>query len=111
MLIKTRIVRLGNSKGIRIPKPLLDAAQLPEEVDLHAERGRLIVEAAHRARSGWAEAAKKMHTRVDDALLGEPTPTKFDREGWEWPEQDDAQAFHGASMASIPPVPTGSSCR
>jgi antitoxin MazE len=84
MLTKTRIVRIGNSKGIRIPKTLLDEAELPEEVELHAERGRLIVQAAHHARSGWAEAAKKMHTRGDDALLDEPTPTKFDREGWEW---------------------------
>jgi antitoxin MazE len=84
MLTKTRIVRIGNSKGIRIPKTLLDEAELPEEVELHAERGRLIVQAAQHARSGWAEAAKKMHSRGDDALLDEPTPTKFDREGWEW---------------------------
>jgi antitoxin MazE len=84
MLTKTRIVRIGKSKGIRIPETLLDEAELPEEVELHAERGRLIVQAAQRARSGWAEAAKRMHTREDDALLDEPTPTKFDREGWEW---------------------------
>jgi antitoxin MazE len=76
------IVRVGNSKGIRIPKTLPDEAELPEEVELHAERGRIIVRAARHARSDWSEAAKGMHARGDDALLDEPTPTKYDREGW-----------------------------
>lgn len=84
MVTKTRIVRIGNSQGIRIPKTLLDEAALPEEVELHAERGRLIVRAARQVRSGWAEAAKRMHTRDDDVRIDEPTRTKFEGEGWEW---------------------------
>lgn len=84
MTTKTRIVRIGNSRGIRIPKTLLDEAELPEEVELHAEPGKLVVQAVRRARSGWAEAAKRMHARKDDQLLDEPTATKFDREEWEW---------------------------
>jgi antitoxin MazE len=81
---KTRIVRIGNSRGIRIPKTLLDEADLPEEVDLHAQPGRLIIQAARRPRSGWAAAAKRMRARGDDGLLDESTVTKFDREGWKW---------------------------
>jgi antitoxin MazE len=84
MSSKTRVVRICDSRGIRIPKTLLDEAELPEEVELHAERGRFIVQAAHQARSGWAEAAKRMHTRGDDVLLDEPASTQFDREGWRW---------------------------
>jgi antitoxin MazE len=84
MSTKTRIVRIGNSRGIRIPKTLLDEAELPEEVELHAEPGRLVVQAAHHPRSGWAEAAKRMHARGDDQLLDESTPTRFDDEAWEW---------------------------
>jgi antitoxin MazE len=84
MATKTRIVQIGNSQGIRIPKTLLDQAELPEEVELRAERGRLIVQAAHRPRAGWAEAAKQMHAAGDDVLLDEPTDTKFDDEGWKW---------------------------
>jgi antitoxin MazE len=82
---KTRIVRVGNSRGIRIPKALLDEAALPEEVELHAEPGRLVVQAVRRARSGWAAAAKRMRARGDDRLLDEPTSTRFDQEEWEWP--------------------------
>jgi antitoxin MazE len=84
MLTRTRIVRIGNSRGIRIPKTLLEEAGLPEEVELHAEPGRLVVQAAHRARSGWADAAKRMHIRGDDKLLDESIATQFDREEWEW---------------------------
>ena len=81
---KTRIVRIGNSRGIRIPKTLLDEAELPEEVELHAEPGRLIVQAVRHPRSGWSAAARRMRTRGDDRLLDESTSTNFDGEEWEW---------------------------
>ncbi len=84
MTIKTRIVRIGNSRGIRIPKTLLEEADLPDEVELHAQPGRLVVQAARHPRAGWAAAAKRMRARGDDQLLDEPTSTKFDREEWEW---------------------------
>jgi antitoxin MazE len=81
---RTRIVRIGNSRGIRIPKTLLDEADLPEEVELYAEPGRLVVQAARRPRSGWAAAAKRMRAHGEDVLLDEWTATKFDREEWDW---------------------------
>jgi len=80
----TRIVRIGNSRGIRVPKLLLEQAQLPEEVDVHAEPGRLVIRASRRARDGWADAARAMHVRGDDRLLDPPTATRFDAEDWEW---------------------------
>ena len=85
MATKTRIVRIGNSRGIRIPKTLLDEADLRDEVELHAQPGRLVVRAARRPRCGWAAAAKRMRARGDDALLDESIATKFDREDWKWP--------------------------
>ena len=84
MITKTRIVRIGNSRGIRVPKVLLEQAQLPEEVELQAERGRLVVRAARGPRAGWAEAAKTMHARGDDQLLDAPTSTRFDDKDWQW---------------------------
>jgi antitoxin MazE len=84
MTAKTRIVRIGNSRGIRIPKTLLDEAHLPEEVEVHAQPGRLVVQAARHPRSGWAAAAKRMRTHGDDRLLDESTSTTFDREDWKW---------------------------
>jgi antitoxin MazE len=84
MTARTRIVRIGNSRGIRVPKALLDQAQLPEDVELQAEPGRLIVRAAREPRAGWAEAAQVMRARNDDQLTLEPSGTRFDREEWEW---------------------------
>ena len=84
MPTKTRIVRIGNSRGIRIPKTLLDEADLPEEVELHAQPDRLVVQAARHRRSGWAAAASHMRARGDDRLLDESPFTMFDREEWEW---------------------------
>jgi len=82
--VKARIVRVGNSRGIRIPKPLRDQAGLAEDVELHAEPGRIVIEAVRQPRAGWAEAARRMAERGDDRPLDAPTPTRFDDEEWEW---------------------------
>ena len=71
--MKTRIIRIGNSRGFRVPKVLLDQAQLPEEVEVHAARGRLVIQAARGPRFGWAEEAKVMRARGEDRLLDEHT--------------------------------------
>ena len=84
MIAKTRIVQIGNSKGIRVPKALLEQAQLPDEIELQAEHGRLIVRAAQGPRAGWADAAKAMHALGDDQLLDATTSTKFDEKEWRW---------------------------
>jgi antitoxin MazE len=84
MTTKTRIVRIGNSRGIRIPKVLLDQAQLPDDVELHAEPGRLVVQGTRRPRAGWAQAARAMSAAGHDGMLDEPTVTRFDLEEWEW---------------------------
>jgi len=81
--VKARIVAIGNSQGVRIPKPLLEHAGLGGEVELHAESGRIVIAAARRARAGWAEAAAQLHSRGEDGLLETPTPA-FDAEEWEW---------------------------
>jgi antitoxin MazE len=84
MATTARIVRIGNSRGIRIPKALLEQAQLSEQVELRAEPGQLVVRAARRSRAGWAEAAAEMHQRGDDRPLAGPASTRFDAEEWEW---------------------------
>jgi antitoxin MazE len=84
MTTKRRIIRIGNSRGIRVPKVLIEKAQLPEEVEVRAEPGRLVVEGVRRARAGWAAAAKAMHDHGDDELLDAPAATRFDRQQWHW---------------------------
>jgi len=82
--LKARIVRIGNSRGVRLPKALIEQANLPEEVELHAAPGRIVVQAVRRPRAGWADAARQMRARGEDRLLDAPSPTRFDEQEWEW---------------------------
>ena len=67
--MRTRLVRIGNSRGVRLPKPLIDQAGLTDEVDIRVEGSAIIIERAAAPREGWAEAAKEMHARGEDGLL------------------------------------------
>ncbi|MGH7562030.1 MAG: AbrB/MazE/SpoVT family DNA-binding domain-containing protein [Gemmatimonadales bacterium] len=82
--MKARIVRIGNSRGVRLPKPLIEQAGLGEEVELHVQEGAIVIKAAGRARAGWAEAARQLVGEGEGGLLDEPTPTKFDETDWHW---------------------------
>jgi antitoxin MazE len=82
--MKARLVRIGNSRGVRLPKPVIEEAGLSDEVELRVRDGAVVITGASPPRSGWAEAARRMHTRGDDQLLDEPTPTRFDDEAWRW---------------------------
>ncbi len=84
--MRVRIVRIGNSQGIRIPKPILEAAELKDEVELEVQDGRLIIEAVGRPRTGWDESFRSMAERGDDRLLdAEAAETSsWDEDEWEW---------------------------
>lgn len=84
--MKTRIVQIGNSKGVRIPKLLLEQTGLDGEVEIRAERNSLVIRPVKRARAGWAAAFREMARRGDDALLDSPLPTlsSWDEDEWEW---------------------------
>ena len=82
--MKTRIVRIGNSRGVRLPKTLIEHAGLPEEVELVAEPGRIVVNAIRRRRAGWAEAAQRMRQQEEDHPIDAPSPTRFDKDEWVW---------------------------
>jgi antitoxin MazE len=82
--MRANVVRIGNSRGLRLPKPILEQCGIGELVDLVVEDGRLIVTPLRRPREGWAEAAQTAAARGDDQLLDPETPTTFDRTAWEW---------------------------
>lgn len=82
--MKTRLVRIGNSRGVRIPKPLLQQAGLEDEVHLRVVEGGIVIEAAKAPRAGWAEAAARAHEHEDDVLLDSAATTRFDDTEWVW---------------------------
>jgi antitoxin MazE len=82
--MKTRIVRLGNSCGIRIPKALLEQAGLHGEVDVSARGDSLVIRPARAARFGWEDAFREMARRGADALLDDVAPSLSGWDGGEW---------------------------
>ena len=86
MAVKTRVIKIGNSQGIRIPKLLLDQSGLEGEVELSVERDQLVVRPVRRSRHGWDEQFRMMAESGDDRLLDEEalSLTQWDAGEWEW---------------------------
>ena len=84
--MKAAVVRIGNSRGVRIPKALLEQCRFRDTVELEVEDGRLVIRSAEQVRSGWDEAFRRMADKGDDALLDRDSlaPTRWDESEWEW---------------------------
>jgi antitoxin MazE len=86
--MKVKVVKIGNSKGIRIPKVLLRQTGIDEEVNLEVKENQIILEPIkHPVRSGWNSAFAKIAEIGDDKLLDEQSlvnQSSFDESDWEW---------------------------
>ena len=83
-VIKTRIVKIGNSQGIRIPKLLLEQSGIHEEVEIEVQGDCLTIRTAQRCRAGWDSAFAAMAENQDDVLLDDVSTTDWDNSEWEW---------------------------
>ncbi|MBE9099248.1 AbrB/MazE/SpoVT family DNA-binding domain-containing protein [Vacuolonema iberomarrocanum] len=82
--IRSHIVKIGNSQGIRIPKPLLEQSGIKGEVEIELQDGGLMVRPVQHPRQGWEEAFSAMSASGDDRLLDAETTTAWDEVEWEW---------------------------
>jgi antitoxin MazE len=82
--MKARVIRIGNSRGIRLPKAILQEAGLEDEVEIRVRGGSIVITPAKHRRAGWAEAAARLAQLEGTALLDDYMPTRFDEEEWEW---------------------------
>ena len=85
-IIRARVVKIGNSQGIRIPKLLLEQASLGEEVELEVGQEQIVIRPVQRPRHDWDEAFQMMAGQGDDELLDADllVPGAWDEEEWEW---------------------------
>jgi antitoxin MazE len=66
----TEIRRVGNSRGIIIPKPMLKQAGLEKEAEITLERGAIVLRRPRRnPRQGWAEASRRIAEAGEDKLI------------------------------------------
>jgi antitoxin MazE len=82
--MRTRIVRIGNSQGVRIAKHLLDQTGLREEVEIEAEGNHLVIRPLAGPRAGWKEAFQAMAQAGDDERLDDFVANRWDAEEWQW---------------------------
>lgn len=84
--MKTNIIRIGNSQGIRIPKILLEQSRLGTEVELEVENEMIVIRPAARTRAGWGEKFRLMSENGDDQMIDEDLSgqTVWDKDEWEW---------------------------
>jgi len=83
--MRTELVRIGNSRGIRIPKPIIEQCGLGESVEVRVENDCLIISAERRPRQGWGDAFRASgHSAHDELMLESTESNEFDRKEWRW---------------------------
>lgn len=85
-VMHTRVVKIGNSQGIRIPKVIVEQFNLIDEIELLSNDGMLVIRPAFHPRAGWDEQFQQMAENGDDTLLDAEVPslTTWDEEEWVW---------------------------
>jgi antitoxin MazE len=84
-VIKTRLVKIGNSHGVRIPKLILDQLNLSADVELEIQGDQLIIRSGTHARADWADHFRKMAQHGDDRLLDpDINTTEWEATEWQW---------------------------
>lgn len=85
--MKSHLIKIGNSRGVRLPKAVIEQVGLHDEIELEVRADEVAIRPAKKKpREGWAESFQAMAAAGDDALIDGPLPslTKFDEEEWEW---------------------------
>lgn len=67
--MEVSVIKIGNSKGIRLSKTLLDGYNIKDTVDLIMDKGQIIIKPISKPRKGWEKAFEKMAKSGDDNLL------------------------------------------
>jgi len=85
-VIKTRIIKIGNSQGVRIPKLLLDQLGFGTDVEIAVQQNNLVIRPLQHPRYGWEEQFRAMADQGDDQLVDGDIASlsTWDDEEWEW---------------------------
>jgi len=83
--VRVEIISIGNSKGLRIPKAILEQCGMKKTVDLRVEDHTLLITPYEEAREGWDKAFQQMAKNGDDGLLdADYSLHSWDAEEWQW---------------------------
>jgi antitoxin MazE len=84
--MRARVIKIGNSQGLRIPKPLLLQTGIMDDVEIEVDKNQIIIRPVKNAREGWDNAFKMMGENGDDELLLDEKSISYswDEEEWQW---------------------------
>ena len=84
--MKANIIHIGNSLGIRIPKPVIKQCGFENEVELEVHEHKLIIRTTHQPRRNWDDDFARMaHNKDDEPIISIAEPTsQWDEQEWEW---------------------------
>lgn len=81
--MKVGIISVGNSKGIRIPKAILEQCSFNKEAELEVQGNTLLIKPVRKVREGWDKSFQLMHERREDSLVINDT-IDIEMDSWEW---------------------------
>lgn len=85
--MKTKLIRIGNSQGVRIPKPMIEECGLSEEIEMILRDNEIVLRSAGETRKEWDEAFEEMSRQGDGRLLDQKDiecPGEWDETEWRW---------------------------
>ena len=85
--MKTKLIRIGNSQGVRIPKPVIEEIGLSKEIEMILKDNQIILRPSEETRKNWDQAFEKITQENDDQLLDKEEverPSRWDETEWKW---------------------------
>lgn len=84
--MRARVIKIGNSKGVRIPKAILSQTGIRDDVEIEIDENHIIIRPVNNWREGWDTAFSAMAENNDDKLLikDEEMSHSWDEEEWQW---------------------------
>ncbi|MGB5988105.1 MAG: AbrB/MazE/SpoVT family DNA-binding domain-containing protein [Desulfobacterales bacterium] len=83
--MRARVIKIGNSQGLRIPKPILEQTGILDDVEIEVEKNQIIIRPVKNVREGWEAAFKKMGEQKDDTpIINENISHSWDKAEWQW---------------------------
>jgi len=86
--VRAKLVRIGNSRGVRLPKAMIEEAGLGDELEISVRKGEVVIARVKKVREGWAEDAKLMAKLEPPGTWPDAEPTHFHLFEHEWPMED-----------------------
>ena len=82
--MQSHIIRIGNSRGVRIPAHILRQCQIKDQISIEVVDDKIVISAAEKPRQGWEEQFRLMHKNGDDKMLIDDTIKAGEEDDWTW---------------------------